>query len=136
MMTHGPFVLHPIGVVESELSDRSEAPHQDTEGAPPAWLVIREDYAEGLEDIHVGEELLVLTWFHLAERGVLKVHKRNRAENPLQGVFSTRSPARPNPIGLHRVRVVQREGARRLRVDHLDALNGTPILDLKPVLKA
>jgi tRNA-Thr(GGU) m(6)t(6)A37 methyltransferase TsaA len=96
--------------------------------------VIDRAFAEGLEDIKPTQEILLLTWFHLAERDVLKVHPRNDLNQPLKGVFSTRSPSRPNPIGLHRVRVLEVAGGNKLRVDHLDALHGTPIVDLKPVL--
>jgi tRNA-Thr(GGU) m(6)t(6)A37 methyltransferase TsaA len=128
------FLIRPIGTVESELTDKHNAPHQD-QGAPSAWLVINEDLAEGLCDIRPGQEILVFIWFHLAERNVLKVHPKNDIRNPIKGVFSTRSPARPNPIGFHKVKVTKIEAGRRLGVDHLDALNGTPIVDLKPILK-
>lgn len=92
--------------------------------------------AEGLKDLKPGQELRVLTWFHLAERDVLQVHPRGDLTQPLKGVFATRSPARPNPIGLHRVRVLEITEGNRLRIDHLDAVGGTPIVDLKPVLGA
>ena len=127
--------LAPIGWVESSLDDLAKAPKQGDEGAPDAWLVIRVDLLEGLGGIEVGDELLVLTWLHRARRGVLEVHPRGDAMRSPQGVFSTRSPDRPNPIGLHRVEVAEVEGSR-LRVHRLEAVNGTPILDLKPVLSA
>jgi tRNA-Thr(GGU) m(6)t(6)A37 methyltransferase TsaA len=136
MPEFGSFAIRPIGRVESQLNESHDAPHQDHEGAPSAWLVISEEFSEGLEDIQPGQEILVLTWFHLAERDVLRVHPQNNQENPLKGVFSTRSLARPNPIGLHKVKVVEIKAGNRVKVDHLDALNGTPIIDLKPSLKA
>ena len=134
MDTVAEFRIRPIGVVESALADPRGAPCQDHEGAPEAWLVIDGALAEGLRDIKPNEELWVLTWLHLAERDILKVHPRGDLAQPVKGVFSTRSPARPNPIGLHRVRVLEIARGNRLRVDHLDAVHGTPIIDLKPVL--
>jgi tRNA-Thr(GGU) m(6)t(6)A37 methyltransferase TsaA len=128
------YCARPIGVVESSLKDPSRAPHQDDERAPSAVLVIGEEFADGAQDIRPGEEILVLTWFHLADRDVLRVHPQGDARKPPKGVFSTRSPARPNPIGLHTVRVAGIEGRGRIRVNPCDAVDGTPILDLKPVL--
>jgi tRNA-Thr(GGU) m(6)t(6)A37 methyltransferase TsaA len=127
------YELEPIGTVESSLVDRDSAPKQGFEGAPEAWLVFKPRVGEGLRDLSVGEEVFVLTWLHQAVRDVLEVHPRGDPRNPLTGVFSTRSPDRPNPIGLHRVRVAAREGLRIL-VQDLEALDGTPILDVKPVL--
>jgi tRNA-Thr(GGU) m(6)t(6)A37 methyltransferase TsaA len=127
------YALRPIGRVESPLLDRAAAPLQGDEGAPEAWLVFDEDVAEGARDLQPGSEVLVLTWLHEASRDVLRVHPRSNPENPEQGVFSTRSPDRPNPIGLHRVRIVAVE-ARRIRVRDLEAIDGTPILDVKPIL--
>lgn len=124
-----------IGVVESTLVDRSSAPKQGTEGAPDAWLSIDHDVAEGLDGLRVGDEIFVLTWLHRSKRDVLRVHPRGDPANPEQGVFSTRSPERPNPIGLHRTRVLEIDG-RRLRVRNLEALNDTPVLDIKPVIRA
>ncbi len=129
------FELTPVGVVESPLTDRATAPKQGDEGAPDAWLVISPDFEEGLHGIEIGAELLVLTWLHLGERSTLRVHPRGDLSRPPQGVFATRSPDRPNPIGLHRVQVAEVDG-NRLRVHDLEALDGTPILDLKPVLSA
>ena len=134
MDTIAEFRIWSIGTVESSITNTQDAPHQDNEGAPEAWLVIDRAFATGLEDIKPNQEIWLLTWFHLAERDVLKVHPKNDHNRPLAGVFSTRSPSRPNPIGLHRVRVLEVAGGNRLRVDHLDALHGTPIIDLKPVL--
>jgi tRNA-Thr(GGU) m(6)t(6)A37 methyltransferase TsaA len=125
--------LVAIGTVESPLTDRASAPKQGDEGAPEAWLVFDSRVAEGLDGIRVGDELLVLTWLDRARRDVLRVHPRGDLANPEQGVFTTRSPDRPNPIGLHRVRVVSIDGTR-VRVRDLEALNGTPIVDVKPVL--
>lgn len=125
--------LRPIGTVESPLLDRADAPLQGDEGAPEAWLVFDEAISEGLRDLVPGTEVLVLTWLDRSRRDVLSVHPRGDPLNPRQGVFTTRSPDRPNPIGLHRVGIVAIEGTR-VRVRDLEALNGTPIIDVKPVL--
>jgi tRNA-Thr(GGU) m(6)t(6)A37 methyltransferase TsaA len=125
----------PIGRVESPLVDPAQAPKQGDEGAPGAHLVIEEDLLPALAGIAVGDEVIVLTWLDRADRGVLSVHPRGDESRPAQGVFSTRSPDRPNPIGLHRVRIVALDG-NRIRVAGLEAVDGTPILDLKPVLAA
>jgi tRNA-Thr(GGU) m(6)t(6)A37 methyltransferase TsaA len=127
--------LHPIGIVESPLSDRAEAPKQGDEGAPDAWLVFDASVAAGLEGIAAGDELLVLTWLDRAHRDVLRVYPRGDVSRGEHGVFTTRSPDRPNPIGLHRVRVAEVDGTR-IRVHDLEALDGTPIVDVKPVLGA
>jgi tRNA-Thr(GGU) m(6)t(6)A37 methyltransferase TsaA len=127
-------VLDPIGVVESPLTDPALAPKQGREGAPDAWLVFGERVLDGLRDIRPGDELIVLTWLDRADRDVLRVHPRDDVSNPLTGVFSTRSADRPNPIGLHEVEVASVDGAR-MRVHHLEALDGTPIVDVKPVLR-
>jgi tRNA-Thr(GGU) m(6)t(6)A37 methyltransferase TsaA len=126
--------LVPIGTVESSLTDLAAAPKQGDEGAPEAWLVFDARVTEALDGIAAGDELLVLTWLDRARRDVLRVHPRGNPANPEQGVFNTRSPDRPNPIGLHRVTVLAIDGAR-LRVRDLEALDGTPIVDLKPVLR-
>ena len=125
--------LVAIGTVESPLTDRASAPKQGDEGAPDAWLVFEPEVADALEGIRVGDEVLVITWLDRADRDVLRVHPRGDASRPEQGVFSTRSPHRPNPLGLHRVEVAAIEGARVL-VRNLEALDGTPIVDVKPVL--
>lgn len=127
--------LIPIGVVESTLEDRAAAPKQGNEGAPDAWLVIDESVAEGLDGLRSGDEIFVLTWLHQSRRDVLRVHPRDDLTNPERGVFSTRSSERPNPIGLHRVKIVGIEGGR-FRVRNLEAVNGTPIVDIKPVIRA
>jgi tRNA-Thr(GGU) m(6)t(6)A37 methyltransferase TsaA len=130
-----PVELTPIGRVESPLTDPAAAPKQGDEGAPEAWLVVAPDLIEGLDGIKAGDEILVLTWLDRAQRDVLQVHPRGDLSRQPQGVFSTRSPSRPNPIGLHRVEVAGID-RNRLRVRQLEALDGTPILDLKPVLSA
>ena len=126
------YVINPIGHVESPLTDRATAPKQGP-GAPDAWLVIAPEYAEGLRDLRVGDEVELLTWLDRADRTVLTTRPRDDPANPLTGVFSTRSPDRPNPIGLHRVTVLDRDGTR-VQVGPLEALDGTPVVDLKPVL--
>ncbi len=127
------YMIRPIGYVESQLADRWTAPKQGFEGAPDAWLVFDPDVTEGFGDLSVGDEVFVLTWLHRARRDVLKVHPRDDPRNPETGVFSTRSQDRPNPIGLHRVRVSAIE-KRRVLVQDLEAFDGTPIVDVKPVL--
>lgn len=122
-----------IGRVESSLTDRAEAPKQGDEGAPEAWLVFEPEVGEALLGIEVGDELLVLTWLDRGRRDVLQTRPRDDPANPIQGVFNTRSPDRPNPIGLHPVEVVAVDGLR-LRVTNLEALDGTPVIDLKPVI--
>jgi tRNA-Thr(GGU) m(6)t(6)A37 methyltransferase TsaA len=126
--------LQPIGTVESSLTDRASAPKQGDEGAPEATLVIDAGYAEALDGIAAGDELLVLTWLDRAHRDVLRVHPRDDLTRAEQGVFNTRSPDRPNPIGLHRVTVEAIDGLR-VRVRPLEALDGTPIVDIKPPLR-
>jgi tRNA-Thr(GGU) m(6)t(6)A37 methyltransferase TsaA len=126
--------LVAIGTVESTLTDRAAAPKQGDEGAPEAWLVFSPDVGDGLEGIAAGDELLVLTWLDRADRDVLRVRPRDDPARPVQGVFTTRSADRPNPIGLHRVTVVAVDGLR-MRVRDLEALDGTPILDVKPPLR-
>jgi tRNA-Thr(GGU) m(6)t(6)A37 methyltransferase TsaA len=127
------FELRPIGVVNSELTDRDRAPKQGDEGGPEAWLVFEDDLAQALSDLEPGAEIFVLTWLHLARRDVLRVRPRDNPANAKRGVFSTRSPDRPNPIGMHRVTILAVEDTR-LRVSDMEAVDGTPIVDLKPVL--
>jgi tRNA-Thr(GGU) m(6)t(6)A37 methyltransferase TsaA len=126
--------LEPIGYVRSPLVDRKDAPKQGTEGSPDAWLVFRPEFTDGLKDLAVGDDVLVLTWLDRADRHVLEVHPRSGRSAALRGVFSTRSPDRPNPIGIHRVRILEKRQALEFRVRDLEALDATPVLDLKPVL--
>lgn len=125
--------LHPVGRVESPLTDPAEAPKQGDEGSPESSIVFDPAVAPALQDVRAGEHLIVLTWLDRADRSVLQVHPRSDPSIPRHGVFSTRSPDRPNPIGLHRVEVVEVDGLR-LRVRDLEAVDGTPVLDVKPVL--
>jgi tRNA-Thr(GGU) m(6)t(6)A37 methyltransferase TsaA len=132
-VTEADLTLSPIGRVESTLTDPSEAPRQGSEGAPDAWLVLEPRVREALDGITPGARVIVLTWLDRARRDVLRVHPRDDASNPLRGVFSTRSADRPNPIGLHEVEILSVEG-NRVHVRPLEALDGTPVLDLKPVI--
>jgi tRNA-Thr(GGU) m(6)t(6)A37 methyltransferase TsaA len=127
------YTIEPIGVIRSELTRLEEAPMQGDEGAPEAWLELAPQVAQGLTGIQAGDELIVLTWLHLAERDVLQVHPRGDLSRPLTGVFATRSPDRPNPIGLHRVSVLE-VTEQKLRVAPLEAIDATPIVDIKPIL--
>lgn len=127
--------LRPIGRVDSTLTDRADAPKQSDEGAPGATLRFDQSVVAGLCDLRPGDEILVFTWLDRADRTVLALHPRDDPATPLTGVFSTRSPDRPNPIGLHRVTIVSVDGATVI-VDALEAIDGTPILDIKPVLGA
>jgi tRNA-Thr(GGU) m(6)t(6)A37 methyltransferase TsaA len=132
-VTEPTFVVQPIGYVESPLIDAATAPKQGDEGAPEAWLVFEPAVSEGLRDLRAGDDMLVLTWLDRARRDVLAVHPRDDPASPERGVFSTRSADRPNPIGLHRVTILGVDGLR-FRVERLEALDGTPILDVKPML--
>lgn len=125
--------LKPIGVIRSRLKERSKAPKQGSEGAPDAWLEVRPFAAQALDGLAAGDEVIVLTWFHRAHRDVLKVHPRSDVSRPLTGVFATRSPDRPNPIGLHQV-TVRKLTKNRLRIGPIEAIDGTPVIDIKPVL--
>ena len=126
-------LLRPVGVIRSKIKKRSEAPMQGSEGAPDAWLVMSPFAERGFEGLAAGEDIIVLTWLHQARRDVLKVHPRSDPRRPLTGVFATRSPDRPNPVGLHRVTV--REIAKnQLRVGPIEVIDGTPVIDIKPVL--
>ena len=134
-MTEPAIAIDPVGTVSSTLTDPASAPNQGDEGAPEAWLVFEPAVLEALEGIQPGDEVVVLTWLDRAARDVLRVHPRGDESRPQQGVFATRSPHRPNPIGLHRVEVVSIDG-RRIRVRNLEAVDGTPILDVKAVLSS
>jgi tRNA-Thr(GGU) m(6)t(6)A37 methyltransferase TsaA len=129
------FEVEPVGQVESPLVDRASAPRQGDEGAPDAWVVVAEEFADAVADVKAGEDALILTWLDRADRDVQAVHPRGDVTRTPLGVFSTRSPDRPNPIGLHRVTVLEVQGTRLL-VRDLEALDGTPVLDIKPVLGA
>jgi tRNA-Thr(GGU) m(6)t(6)A37 methyltransferase TsaA len=126
--------ITPIGTVSSSLVHQDHAPKQGNEGAPEAWLVFDPSVEAALADLNAGEDVLLLTWLDRADRQTLRVHPRDDRSAPLRGVFSTRSQDRPNPVGLHRVTILERESPLRLRVSDLEALNGTPIIDMKPVL--
>jgi len=123
----------PVGWVESPLTDRAQAPRQGDDGAPAAWLAFEPRVAEALGDLRPGAEIIVLTWLDRADRSVLVTRPRDDPGHPLTGVFSTRSPDRPNPVGLHRVPVIAVDGLR-VQVGELEALDGTPVIDVKPVL--
>ena len=129
------YELQPIGVVRSPLADRSSAPLQGDEGAPDAWVELTPAVVEALEGIEAGDELIVITWLHQARREVLKVHPRSDESRPLAGVFATRSPDRPNPLGLHRVTALEIVPGK-LKVGPLEAIDGTPVVDIKPVLRS
>jgi tRNA-Thr(GGU) m(6)t(6)A37 methyltransferase TsaA len=132
-LSYQRYEVQPIGWVESPLVDPAVAPKQGDEGSPDAWLAFDDRFVEGLRDLQVGAEVILLTWLDRARRDVLVVHPRGDPANPRQGVFNTRSPDRPNPIGLHRVQILAIHGTR-IRVRNLEALDRTPIVDLKPVL--
>jgi tRNA-Thr(GGU) m(6)t(6)A37 methyltransferase TsaA len=129
-MKPAAFTIEPIGVIHSSLKRLEDAPMQGDEGAPEAWLELTSGTAPGLMGIQAGDELIVLTWLHLAQRDVLQVHLRGDLNRPITGVFATRSPDRPNPVGLHHVLVLEVSGGN-LRVAPLEAIDGTPILDIK-----
>jgi tRNA-Thr(GGU) m(6)t(6)A37 methyltransferase TsaA len=128
------YLLRPIGFVRSTLKRREDCQKQNWEGAPDAWVEIDPAFADGLEGIAPGCELILITWLNMSLREVLKVHPRGNPENPLRGVFLTRSPDRPNPLGLHRVEIVEVEGNVRFRVRALEVLDGTPVVDIKSVI--
>jgi tRNA-Thr(GGU) m(6)t(6)A37 methyltransferase TsaA len=128
--------LEVIGHVESPLTDPKLAPKQGSEGSPDAWLIFRDSVRDALSDLREGDEVIVLTWLDRADRDTLRVHPRDDPSRPLTGVFSTRSADRPNPIGLHRVRIVSIVDGSRFLVRNLEALHMTPIIDVKPVLGA
>ena len=125
--------LRPVGVVRSPLLRREDAPRQGSEGAPSAWIVLEPSYADALQGIRVGDRLVLVTWLHLADRDVLQVHPRDDESRPLTGVFATRSSDRPHPLGLHEVTVLGIDGLE-LTVGPLEAIDGTPVVDIKPLL--
>jgi tRNA-Thr(GGU) m(6)t(6)A37 methyltransferase TsaA len=132
-MSEKLYLMEPVGVIRSELVSLEGAPRQGDEGAPEAWLELTPKAAEGLAGIEAGDQIIIITWLHRARRDVLKVHPRGHLDKPLAGVFATRSPDRPNPLGLHQVAVLEIDD-RRLRVAPLEAIDGTPVVDIKPVL--
>lgn len=135
MVRRHRFQLTPIGRVASPLTDPTAAPKQGHEGAPEAWLEFEPDILDGLADLRAGDRVIVLTWLDRARRDLLRVHPRDDPANPEQGVFSTRSADRPNPIGLHPVEIVAVEGLR-VQVRGLEAVDGTPVVDVKPVIQS
>ena len=132
-MLETEYTLLPIGLLRSPLTQREDAPNQGGEGAPDAWLDVNPALAAGLEGIAAGQEIIVITWLHQSRRDILKLHPRWDTPQPLTGVFATRSPDRPNPLGLHRVTVRAGEGTR-LQIGPIEAIDGTPVVDIKPVL--
>lgn len=132
-MLETDYTLAPIGFLHSPLKQRAHAPMQGSEGAPDAWLDVNATVAAGLAGIEAGQELILITWVHQSQRDILQVHPRDDTTQPLRGVFATRSPDRPNPLGLHRVTVRAIAGTR-LDVGPIEAIDGTPVVDIKPVL--
>ena len=130
----GRYALRPVGVITSTLKSRKNAPRQGSEGAPDAWLEVRPFASAALHRLSPGDEIIVITWFHYARRDVLQVRPRSDPRNPITGVFATRSPDRPNPLGLHPV-VVRAIDGNRLRIGPIEAIDGTPVVDIKPVLR-
>jgi tRNA-Thr(GGU) m(6)t(6)A37 methyltransferase TsaA len=133
MVSERHFEVEPVGWVESPLTERAQAPMQGDEGAPPAWLVFQPAVAEAIRDLRAGQQVIVLTWLDRSDRTVLVTRPRDDPRRPVLGVFSTRSPDRPNPVGLHRV-LIDRVDGLRILVHGLEALDGTPVIDVKPVL--
>ncbi len=133
-MTQQHFQLKSVGIVHSELKDVRDCPHQEREGAPEAWIEIASPYADALDGLDVGDEILIFTWMHLADRSRLRVHPRGNRNNPVKGVFATRSPHRPNPIGMHVTRIAALEAPSRIKVASLEVIDGTPVLDIKSVI--
>ncbi len=125
------FTIKPIGIIRSTLKNLDDCPHQGKEGAPEAWLEIYPEYVQALKGLSPGSEIIILTWMHLADRSILEVHPQKNMEKPLTGVFATRSSDRPNPIGLHPVTILEIDPPNKLLVKPLEALDQTPILDIK-----
>jgi len=128
------YVVEPIGMIRSEIKNREEAPHFYTDEAPNAYLELKPDYTEGLDGMKVGDDIIVITWLHLARRDILKVHPRGDPSRTLKGVFSTRAPDRPNPLGLHRAKVLA-INPDYLHIGPIEAVDGTPVVDIKPVVE-
>jgi tRNA-Thr(GGU) m(6)t(6)A37 methyltransferase TsaA len=128
------YSLSPVGFVRSRLAAKEDAPKQGSEGAPEAWVEIDPAFGKALDGIAAGQEVILVTWLHQGRRDLLQVHPRDDPNDPLTGVFATRAPDRPNPIGLHRVRALEIAGSTRLRVKPLEAVDGTPVVDIKPIL--
>ena len=133
MTDAGDFTLRPIGFIRSEIKERSQAAKQGSEGAPDVWLEMDESMVAAMDGLAVGDELIVITWLHRANRETLKVHPRSDPQRRLTGVFATRSPDRPNPLGLHSVTIMEIAGSRVL-IGPMEAIDGTPVVDIKPVL--
>jgi tRNA-Thr(GGU) m(6)t(6)A37 methyltransferase TsaA len=131
--TPASFPVFPIGFIRSDLKHRNQAPRQGSEAAPDAWLELASRFIEGLQGIEVGEEIIIITWLHETQRDTLKVHPRGDQDSPLTGVFLTRSPDRPNPLGLHRVTVREIDG-NLIRIGPMEAIDGTPVIDIKAVI--
>ena len=129
----GRYQIQPVAIIRSEIKKRGQAPKQGSEGAPDAWLEVQPAVLKGIEGLVVGDEIIVITWLHQARREVLKVHPRSDRHRPLTGVFATRSPDRPNPLGLHQV-TVRRIEKNRLRIGPIEVIDGTPVVDIKPAL--
>ncbi len=124
-----------IGTVRSSLKNRRDCPSQEKEGAPEAWIEIDPLYAKGLYGLCPGDEIIVLTWLHLGNRDTLQVHPRGNRENPLKGVFATRSPSRPNPIGFHQTRIINLGQPLKIKVQALEVVDKTPVIDIKSVIR-
>lgn len=127
--------IHPIGVVHSPLKRREDAPRQGWKGAPAAWIELEPAFLDGLQGVEPGHELVIITWLHLSERDILQVHPRGDDDRPMRGVFSTRAPVRPNPLGIHPVTVLEVDGTR-LKVEPIEAVDGTPVVDIKAAYSA
>jgi tRNA-Thr(GGU) m(6)t(6)A37 methyltransferase TsaA len=134
MSARGEYSLRPIGVVRSRLTRPQDAPKQGSEGAPEAWVEIDPAFTDALLGVDADDEIILVTWLHLGRRDVLQVHPRDDPRTPLTGVFATRSQDRPNPIGLHRVKVLVVDAPARLKVSPLEAVDGTPVVDIKIAL--
>jgi tRNA-Thr(GGU) m(6)t(6)A37 methyltransferase TsaA len=127
------YYMNPIGFIKSDIKNKEDAPLFYTENAPNVFLEILPEYLDGLDRLKTGNEIIVLTWLHLSDRKILKVHPRGNLSNPLTGVFLTRSPDRPNPIGLHKVKVLE-INLNHLYIGPMEAIDGTPVIDIKPVV--